>query len=94
VSHGLVLTAVDVYLGVRKVWEPTGMVKVQVGHDDVPDSFGWPAESGDLADGGVLRVSVNAKVEVEESNHPRRVGVVMESEARIYEHKALVRLHE
>jgi hypothetical protein len=85
---------VNVYLGVRKVREAAGMVKVQMCHDDVPDGFGWIAESGELADSGVLRVSVNPKGKAKEPNHPRRVGVVMEAKARIYKHRALARFHE
>jgi hypothetical protein len=92
--HGLVLTPVDVDLGVREIREAAGMIKVQMGHDDMPDGFGWIAESGDLADGGALRVGVNTKVDLEESNHASRVGVVMESQARIHEHRAFVRLHK
>jgi hypothetical protein len=92
--HSLVLTPVNVHLGVRKVREAAGMVKVQMCHDDVLDGFGWIAESSELADGGVLRVRVNAEIKAKEPNHPRRVGVVMEAKARIYKHKALVRFHE
>jgi hypothetical protein len=77
VAHRFNLLPVHVHLSVREVWQAAGMVKMQMGHDDVPDVFGGAAEASHLADGGALRVIVAAEVESEEANLGRRVRVVM-----------------
>ena len=93
-AHRFNLSPVYVHLSVREVWQAAGMVKVQMGHDDVPDVFGGAAEASDLTDGGALRVIATAEVESEEANLRRRVGVVMQPQAGIYEHRAMIGVHE
>jgi hypothetical protein len=82
------------YLSVREVRQAAGMVKVQMGHDDVPDVFGGAAEASDLADGGALRGIVTAEVESEEADLGRRVGIVMQPEAGVYQHRAMIGVYE
>jgi hypothetical protein len=94
VAHRFNLSPVHMYLSVREVWQAAGMVKVQMGHDDVPDVFGGAAEASDLADGGALWVIVATEVESEEPNLGRRVGVVMQPEAGVYEHRAAIGIQE
>jgi hypothetical protein len=94
VPHSLILTPVDVHLGVREVGKATGVIKVEVRHYDVPDGFRCVAEAGHLAHGGALRVVLNSEIESEEADHGRRAGVVVKPEASVYEHRALIGLRE
>jgi hypothetical protein len=66
-------------LGVREVRQAAGVVKMKVCHHDVADGLGRVAEAGDLADGRLVRVVMNAEVNPEEANDGRRRHVVVQS---------------
>ena len=93
-SDGLDLPAVDVNLSIGEVREASGMIEVQVGHDNVPHLLKRIAEAGDLPDCGTLRVIDNTEGEPEEPDHAGGIGIIVEAKPGIDEHGTLVGFHE
>ncbi len=94
VLHGIELAPVNMHLRLREIRQTASMVKVQVGQDDMLHILRRVTQPGNLTNRTVLGVLVNAKIELEKSNHAGGVEIIMQAEAGIHQNKALVGFHQ
>jgi len=88
--HRLKLTAVYVDLSVWKIGQSASAVKMEVGHDYVPDCFGAVPEVRQLADSSVLGIVKDAESQSEEADQGCWGDIVVKAEPRIDENETLI----